>query len=93
MASFMRWQGMVAFIVLSALVTGLLYFFVESLVKTVIVSSAESSFGAEVNVDEVKLVYSPLQVSVLGLQIIDKDTPTQNLFSLERATAAVDVWQ
>ncbi len=89
----MRWQGMVAFIVLSALVTGLLYFFVESLVKTVIVSSAESSFGAEVNVDEVKLVYSPLQVSVLGLQIIDKDTPTQNLFSLERATAAVDVWQ
>jgi uncharacterized protein (TIGR03545 family) len=93
MARFIRWQGMVAFIFLSALVAGLLYFFAESLVKTVIVSSAESAFGAEVNVDEVKLAYSPLQVSVLGLQITDKDTPTQNLFSLERVTAAVDVWQ
>lgn len=93
MARFMRWQGMVTFIILSALVAGLLYFFAESLVKTVIVSSAESAFGAEVNVDEVQLVYSPLQVSVLGLQITDKATPTQNLFSLERATAVVDVWQ
>jgi uncharacterized protein (TIGR03545 family) len=93
MARFIRWQGMVAFIILSALVAGLLYFFAESLVKTVIVSSAESAFGAEVNVDEVKLAYSPLRVSVLGLQITDKATPTQNLFSLERATAAVDVWQ
>ncbi len=93
MARFIRWQGMVAFIVLSALVAALLYFFAESLVKNAIVSSAESAFGAEVNVAEVKLAYSPLQVSVLGLQVTDKETPTQNLFSFERATAGVDVWQ
>ena len=93
MARFIRWQGMVAFIVLSALVAGLLYFFAESLVKTAIVSSAESAFGAEVNVAEVQLTYSPLQVSVIGLQVTDKETPTQNLFSFERATAGVEVWQ
>ena len=33
MARFIRWQGMVAFIVLSALVAGILYLFAESLVK------------------------------------------------------------
>ena len=93
MARFIRWQGMVAFIVLSALVAGLLYFFAESLVKTAIVSSAESAFGAEVNVADVKLSYSPLQVSVLGLQVTDKEMPSHNLFSFERATAGVDVWQ
>ena len=93
MARFIRWQGMVAFIVLSALVAGILYFFAEILVKTAIVSSAESAFGAEVNVAEVRLAYSPLQISVLDLQVTDKDTPTQNLFSFERATAGVDVWQ
>jgi len=93
MARFIRWQGMVAFIVLSALVSGILYFFAESLVKTAIVSSAESAFGAEVNVGEVKLAYSPLQISVLDLQVTDKETPTQNLFSFERATAGVDIWQ
>jgi uncharacterized protein (TIGR03545 family) len=93
MARFIRWQGIVAFIVLSALVAGLLYFFAESLVKTAIVSSAESAFGAEVNVAGVKLAYSPLTVSVLGLQVTDKETPTQNLFSFDRATAGVNVWQ
>jgi len=93
MARLIRWQGMVAFIVLSALVAGTLYLFAESLVKTAIVSSAESAFGAEVNVGEVKLAYSPLQISVLDLQVTDKETPTQNLFSFERATAGVDIWQ
>ena len=93
MARFIRWQGMVAFVLLSALVAGLLYLFAESLVKSAIVSSAESAFGAEVNVAEVKLGYSPLQLSVLGLQVTDKDSPTLNLFSFERATAGVDVWQ
>jgi len=93
MARFIRWQGMVAFVLLSALVAGLLYLFAESLVKSAIVSSAESAFGAEVNVADVQLGYSPLQLSVLGMQVTDKETPTQNLFSFERATAGVDVWQ
>ena len=93
MAKFIRWQGIVAFIVLSALVTGFLYFFAESLVKSGIVSSAESAFGAEVNVRDVELSYSPLQISVIGLQVTDKELPTQNVFSFEKATAGVDVWQ
>jgi uncharacterized protein (TIGR03545 family) len=93
MARFIRWQGMVAFIILSALVAVILYLFAENLVKKAIISSAESAFGAEVNVGEVKLAYSPLQISVLDLQVTDKKTPTQNLFSFERATAGVDIWQ
>jgi len=93
MAKFIRWQGIVAFIVLSALVAGFLCFFAESLVKSGIVSSAESVFGAEVNVSDVELSYSPLQISIIGLQVTDKELPTQNVFSFERATAGVDVWQ
>lgn len=93
MARFIRWQGMVAFVLLSALVAGLLYLFAESLVKSAIVSSAESAFGAEVNVAGVKLGYSPLELSVLGMQVTDKEYPSKNLFSFERATAGVDVWQ
>jgi len=93
MARFIRWQGLVAFIVLSALVTVFLYLFAETLVKKAMVNSAESAFGAEVNISEVKLAYSPLQISVLGLQVTDKENPSQNLFSFERAIAGVDVWQ
>ncbi len=93
MARFIRWQGLVAFIVLSALVAVFLYLFAETLVKKAMVTSAESAFGAEVNITEVKLAYSPLQISVLGLQVTDKENPKQNLFSFERAAAGVDVWQ
>jgi uncharacterized protein (TIGR03545 family) len=93
MARFIRWQGIVAFIVLSALVAGLIYLFAESLAKSAIVTSAESAFGAEVNVADVKLDYSPLTINIMGLQVTDKDKPTQNLFSFDRATASVDVWQ
>lgn len=93
MVKFIRWQGLVAFIVLIAATTILLYFFAEDLVKSGIESSAESTFGAEVNVASVELAYSPLSLSVNGLQVTDKDMPTHNLFSFDRATAAVDVWQ
>lgn len=93
MARFIRWQGIIAFVVLSALVTVFLYFFAESLVKSALVNSAESAFGAEVNIDRVELAYSPLQISVIDLQVTDKEAPSQNLFSFERASAAIDVWQ
>lgn len=93
MARFIRWQGTIAFIVLTALVAAFLYFFAESLVKSAIVNSAESAFGAEVNVADVELGYSPLKISVIDLQVTDKEAPSQNLFSFEQATAAIDVWQ
>lgn len=93
MARFIRWQGLVAFVVLSALVSVFLYLFAETLVKNGMITSAENAFGAEVNISEVKLAYSPLQITVLGLQVTDKENPNQNLFSLEHAIAGVDVWQ
>ncbi|MEI6893935.1 MAG: TIGR03545 family protein [Colwellia sp.] len=93
MARFIRWQGIVAFFVLSTLVAVFIYLFAESLVKSVIISSAESAFGAEVNVVDVQLAYTPLEISVIGMQVTDKESPSHNVFSFERATAGIDVWQ
>lgn len=93
MKRFIRWQGIIAFIVLGALLVITLYFFAETLAKSALISSAESAFGAEVNIEAVELNYSPLQISVIGLQVTDKDQPSHNVFSFERATAGADVWQ
>jgi len=93
MARFIRWQGLATFIGLSILVSVFFYLFAESLAKKALISAAESAFGAEVNIEEVKLAYSPLQISVIDFQVTDKDMPSQNLFSFDRATAGVDVWQ
>ena len=93
MKRFIRWQGLVAFVVLLGIVVGGLYFFAESLTKKAIIKSAEATFGAEVNISEVQLSYSPLKLTVVDLQVTDSDKPEQNLFSFEQAAASVDVWQ
>ncbi|MEW6993247.1 TIGR03545 family protein [Colwelliaceae bacterium MEBiC 14330] len=93
MMRFIRWQGLVAFVVLTALVSLLLYFFAETLVKKAIISSGEAIFAAEVNVKEVQLNYSPLQLTVFGLQVTDRERPEQNVFSLAQATASVEILQ
>jgi uncharacterized protein (TIGR03545 family) len=93
MTRFIRWQGLVAFVVLAALLAMFFYLFAETLVKKTIIISGERAFGAEVNVEEVKLSYSPLQITVIGFQVTDKDKPEQNVFSFEKTTAGVDVLQ
>ncbi|MBU2871828.1 TIGR03545 family protein [Colwellia sp. E2M01] len=93
MTKFIRWQGIIGFVAITALIISLLYFFAETLVKKGIVASAESVFGAEVNVADVELDFSPLHISVIGMQVTDKDVPTHNVFSFERASAGVDFWQ
>ena len=72
MTKFLRWQGLVAFIVLSALIAVFFYLFAESLAKKGIISAAESTFGAEVNVADVKLSFTPLHIEVVGMQVTDK---------------------
>jgi len=93
MKRFIRWQGLVAFVVLLGIVVGGLYFFAESLTKKAIIKSAEATFGAEVNISEVLLGYSPLKLTVVDLQVTDSEKPEQNLFSFKQAAASVDVWQ
>ena len=93
MKRFIRWQGLVAFVVLLGFVVGGLYFFAESLTKKAIIKSVEATFGAEVNISEVLLGYSPLKLTVVDLQVTDSEKPEQNLFSFKQAAASVDVWQ
>lgn len=93
MNRFIRWQGTITFVVLITLTVLFFYFFADSLIKKALISSAESSFGAEVNITDVELTFSPLAFKVIELQVTDKDAPSQNLFSFGQAAVAVDVWQ
>lgn len=93
MTRFIRWQGTITFVVLIALIVTFFYFFADSLLKKAIVNSAETAFGAEVNITDVELTFSPLAFKVVDLQVTDKEAPSQNLFSFKQAAAAVDVWQ
>ncbi|MCJ8321678.1 MAG: TIGR03545 family protein [Colwellia sp.] len=88
-----RWQGLVAFSILVALVAVFFYIFAENLIKRGIEKSASWSLGAEVNVEKVTLTYSPLSISIDNVQATDAKNPSKNLLSFSRARVDLEFWQ
>lgn len=93
MNRYFRWQGFVGFIAVIGIIVGLFYLFAEPLIKKAIEKGTSIYTGAEVNVEAVDLVYSPLSLSVIGFQATDPEKPTHNMVSFEKAKAGVDLWQ
>lgn len=93
MNRYFRWQGFVSFIAVIAIIAGLFYLFAEPLIKKAIEKGTSLYTGAEVNVEEVDLTYSPLSLTVIGFQATDPEKPTLNMVSFKKAKAGVDVWQ
>lgn len=90
---FIRFKGLLGFVAVMVLIIALLYIFAESLVKSAIEQGGGVLLGAEVNVAAVDLQYSPLVLTVHGLQATDAEQPTHNMASFKRASAGIDVWQ
>ncbi|MBA6233372.1 MULTISPECIES: TIGR03545 family protein [unclassified Colwellia] len=93
MSRFIRWKGLVGFFVVIALIMTFIYFFADALVKKGIEKSGEWYLGAEVNVENVEIMYAPLTLNIEGFQATDPEKPTYNLVSFSQASAGVDVWQ
>jgi uncharacterized protein (TIGR03545 family) len=93
MSRFLRWQGLVGFATIAALIVIFVYLFADSLVKKGVEKSGEWYLGAEVNVESVVITYSPLTLNIKGFQATDPEKPTHNLVSFSQASAGVDVWQ
>jgi len=93
MSRFIRWQGLVSFFVIIALIMTFVYFFADALVKKGIEKSGEWYLGAEVNVTDVEIKYAPLTLNIEGFQATDPEKSTHNLVSFSQASAGIDVWQ
>lgn len=93
MGRLFRWQGLIAFIVISALLMTFVYIFAENLIKTGIEKSAGWSLGAEVNVEKVTLTYSPLLIAIDNFQATDAQQPSHDLFTFSKAEVSLDLWQ
>ncbi|NRB39170.1 MAG: TIGR03545 family protein [Pseudomonadales bacterium] len=88
-----RWQGFLAFSLIVAAIFLSFYLFAASFIKWGIESSGESAFNAKVNVNSVKLNYSPLSIAINGMTVGDESEAMVNLFEFERAAVSVDFWK
>ena len=93
MSKYFRWQGIVGFIAVVAIIVALLIILAPAIVKMSIKQGTQWYLGAEVNIEDVDISYSPLTLSVIGFQATDPEKPTHNLIAFSKAEAGVDVWQ
>lgn len=88
-----RWQGIASFIVIITTLSVLIYLFAEVIAKKAMEHGLEAYTGAEVNIDEVNINYSPFVVDVYRIQVTDAAKPEQNAVEIAHVNAGVDIWQ
>ncbi|EWH11214.1 hypothetical protein DS2_05135 [Catenovulum agarivorans DS-2] len=93
MKKYLRWQGFVGFIAVIALLAACVYVFAGTLIKFAIEQAGKHYYGAEINVAEVNINWSPVSMEIVGLQVTDKQNPNNNVVEFANAIAAIDLWQ
>lgn len=86
-----RWPGLIAFIVVMALIIAPAYFFANSIAKSLIESQGSDLVGAKVDVREVKLGLSPAGIVIRGLDVANADEPMTNVVSIDNIHAQFDL--
>lgn len=85
-----RWQGLLIFVVLGALVAGLWLLFVDRYAERTIESAGTSIVGAKVELDKADVSLSPLGLTLVGLKVTNPDAPMTNAFEVGRIAFRMD---
>tara|TARA_B110000438_G_scaffold302515_1_gene360412 strand:- start:18 stop:677 length:660 start_codon:yes stop_codon:yes gene_type:complete len=89
MTQIIRWPGLIAFALLSSLIAGIFFLFLDLWIKLGVIEVLEKSTGAEVNIANVSHTLSPFGVSLQGLQITDPKQPSHNQLQIAQAHAQI----
>jgi uncharacterized protein (TIGR03545 family) len=90
MTKWIRWSGLIGFVVVSALVACFWLFAAGPLTKLAIESFGSDALGAKVDVADVAFGFNPMTITVSGVQLTDKDKPMENMVSFDRAVANIE---
>ncbi len=89
MTQIIRWPGLIAFALLSSLIAGIFFIFLDLWIKLGVIEVLEKTTGAEVNIASVSHTLSPFGVSLKGLEITDPKQPSHNQVQIAQAHAQV----
>lgn len=90
MTKWIRWSGLLGFIVVSTLIVCFWLFAAGPLTKLAIETFGSKALGAKVDVADVKYGLNPLTITVSGVQLTDKDSPMENIVSFDSAVANIE---
>lgn len=89
MKQWIRWPGLIAFVVITVLLVAGWLFAAGPLIKYALETAGSQAAGAKVDVESVDLTLSPLGIVVQGVHVTDADSPMTNVVSIGKAEADV----
>lgn len=90
MFKWIRWSGLVGFIVIVALIVVFWMFAAGPIIKMGIEHFGSKAAKAQVNVEDVSFALNPLAIKVVGVQVANRKAPMENLFSFDEAVATIE---
>jgi uncharacterized protein (TIGR03545 family) len=93
MNRWIRWQGLVAFLVVTVSMCLIWALFVDPVVKRVIEKTGTKIVGAKVELKKADMSLFPVGLTLFGLQVTDPDEPMKNAVEIGRIAGTVDSLQ
>ncbi len=90
MKPWIRWPGLLIFLVLAGLSYFLLYLFIDDFVKARIEAAGSDWANAKVELDTAKLSFFPLGLRLKRLQVTDRENPMQNAVEIGEIAFLID---
>ena len=90
MKKLIRWEGIIAFLVICAALTVLLIVFAGPITKSVIEANGTALVGAKVELNKAKVGLIPLTLELQGLSVTNPDQPMANITEVKRIAFTLD---
>ena len=85
-----RWRGLVAFVIISAVVSVFWFFLIDRIIERYIEKAGTSIVGAKVELEKADLSLFPMGLTLTGLQVTDPGSPMRNAVEAERIAFLMD---
>ena len=91
MKNWIRWSGLIGFVVISAVLIAGWLFAAGPVIKYAIETFGSDANGAKVDVADVALTFDPFGIEISGVEVANSDAPMENLVQFDRAVADIEL--
>lgn len=90
MTKWIRWQGLIVFLIASGIMGGLWFLLVDSFVEHAIEETGTLINGAKVELDHADLSIAPAGLTLTGVRVTNPDQPLSNAVEINRLVLSLD---
>jgi uncharacterized protein (TIGR03545 family) len=90
MKTWIRWWGLVSFLLVFTCLAVFWLVFVDGIVRRAIEKTGTAIIGAEVDVHRAEVTLAPLAIAISGIAVTDPESPSNNSIEISRVVFSLD---